>query len=167
MVKGLVSGSSNLVIALLIGSSWPGVSLAVAAALLGFLSYGLSLTLFVIALRYLGTARTGAYFGVSSFFGALLAVVAFGEPLTTQLAIGGALMLVGVVLHLSERHAHEHIHNEAEHAHEHVHSNDDLHHAHQHELPVPHGTRHSHAHFHPSLTHSHEHYPDAHHTHAH
>ncbi|MND07304.1 hypothetical protein D3C83_291930 [compost metagenome] len=41
-----------------------------AAGLLGFLGYGISLTLFIVALRHLGTARTGAYFSVAPFFGA-------------------------------------------------------------------------------------------------
>jgi drug/metabolite transporter (DMT)-like permease len=169
MTKGLVAGTSNLLIALFVGSIWPGFSLALSAALLGFLSYGVSLTLFVIALRHLGTARTGAYFGVSSFFGALLAIVAFGESVTTQLAIGGALMLLGVALHLSERHSHEHSHEEMhhEHEHEHIHGVNDPHHEHEHTPPVAPGTRHSHRHFHPALRHTHEHYPDAHHTHSH
>lgn len=167
MTKGLVAGTSNLLIAFVVGSTWPGLSLAFSAALLGFLSYGVSLTLFVIALRHLGTARTGAYFGVSSFFGAVLAIVAFGESITAQLAIGGALMLVGVALHLSELHSHEHSHQEMHHEHEHIHGINDLHHEHAHTPPVAPGTHHSHPHFHPALRHTHEHYPDAHHSHRH
>lgn len=167
MTKGLVAGTSNLLIAIFVGATWPGLSLVLSAALLGFLSYGLSLTLFVIALRHLGTARTGAYFGVSSFFGALLAIVAFGDAITAQLAVGGALMLVGVALHLSERHSHEHAHEEMHHEHEHIHGANDPHHEHVHTPPVVPRTRHSHAHFHPSLRHTHEHYPDAHHVHDH
>lgn len=167
MMKGLVAGTSNLLIAFFVGSTWPGLSLAFSAALLGFLSYGVSLTLFVIALRHLGTARTGAYFGVSSFFGALLAIVAFGESVTPQLAIGGALMLVGVALHLSERHSHEHSHEEMRHEHEHTHGLNDPHHEHAHTPPLAPGTRHSHPHFHPAQCHTHEHYPDAHHLHRH
>jgi ABC-type Zn2+ transport system substrate-binding protein/surface adhesin len=91
-----------------------------------------SLVLFVVGLRHLGTARTGAYFSVAPFFGAVLAI-AMGETLTVPLLIAAALMLLGVWLHLSERHQHEHMHEVLEHAHEHTH---DAHHQHAHDVPV-------------------------------
>jgi hypothetical protein len=84
----------------------------------------------VIRLRHLGTARTGAYFGVAPFFGALLAITALGEPATPQLMIAGALMALGVWLHLTERHEHDHVHEALEHEHEHTH---DEHHQHTHD----------------------------------
>lgn len=109
MMKGLAAGTTNLLIALALGSQLPNVATSAAALLLGFAAYGVSLTLFVLALRSLGTARAGAYFSVAPFFGAMLAV-ALGEPLTASLLAGGALMAVGVWLHVTERHAHEHAH---------------------------------------------------------
>lgn len=114
-VKGAVAGGVNLVLALSLGASVPGSSTAVAAMLVGFLAYGVSLTLFVIALRHLGTARTGAYFSVAPFFGALLAL-ALGDPLTPQLLAAGVLMGLGIWLHLTERHEHEHVHEPLEHS---------------------------------------------------
>jgi hypothetical protein len=135
-----------------------------AAALLGFLSYGASLVLFVVALRSLGTARTGAYFSVAPFFGAVLAVALLGEPVNAQLLAAGLLMGLGVWLHLSEQHAHQHRHEAMEHEHEHEH---DEHHRHAHDEPLVPGVRHSHRHRHEPLMHSHEHYPDAHHRHKH
>lgn len=167
MVKGLAAGSTNLVIALLLGAQWPAPSIVMAAGLLGLFSYGLSLVLFVRGLRQLGTARTGAYFSVAPFFGTLLAVGLLGEPLTGTLAASALLMAVGVWLHLTERHEHLHAHEAMEHAHEHVHGAGDSHHEHAHLPPVPPGTRHSHAHLHAPLVHSHPHYPDAHHRHRH
>ncbi|MFZ3289589.1 MAG: EamA family transporter, partial [Telluria sp.] len=134
-----------------------------AAMVVGFLAYGLSLSLFVVALRHLGTARTGAYFSVAPFFGALLAL-ATGEPLTLPLLVAGALMAVGIWLHLGERHAHEHTHLSVEHQHDHVH---DEHHQHEHGHPVEPGTEHSHSHRHQTATHLHPHFPDAHHRHPH
>ena len=166
MVKGLAAGSTNLVLALLLGTSWPALPIVLAAGLVGFASYGASLTLFVIGLRELGTARTGAYFSVAPFFGTLLAIVLLGEPITWPLLAAGALMAVGVALHLSERHEHRHRHMPLEHSHEHVHDGDP-HHDHLHEPPVAPGTRHSHAHRHQPMEHSHPHYPDAHHQHEH
>lgn len=167
MVKGLTAGTTNLALALATGASWPGLLSGISAAVLGFLSYGVSLSLFVVALRELGTARTGAYFSVAPFFGAVLSLLVLHEPLTLALIAGGALMAVGVLLHLTERHAHTHQHAPAEHTHEHEHGPLELHHQHTHELPVPEGTRHSHAHRHEPLTHSHPHFPDAHHQHRH
>jgi drug/metabolite transporter (DMT)-like permease len=164
MVKGLVAGATNLGLALLAGAALPGVGVGLAAGALGFLSYGLSLVLFVLALRQLGTARTGAYFSVAPFIGAVVAVPLLGEAIGARLLAAGGLMALGVWLHVTERHAHEHTHEALEHEHEHTH---DAHHRHEHEPPVPPGTRHSHRHRHESLTHSHPHFPDAHHRHEH
>ena len=166
MVKGLAAGVTNLVLALALGAAWPAPAVVLAAGLVGFASYGASLALFIVGLRELGTARTGAYFSVAPFFGAILAIGLLGEPITATLIAAGALMAIGVVLHLSERHEHRHAHEAMEHTHEHVHG-EDPHHDHTHVPRVPPGTRHSHAHRHQALVHSHAHYPDAHHRHEH
>lgn len=163
-IKGLVAGSVNLALALLLGASLPSWNIALSTLALGFVAYGLSLTLFVVALRQLGTARTGAYFSAAPFFGALLAVVFFDEPLSERLLAAGGLMAFGIWLHVSERHDHEHRHEAMEHEHEHEH---DLHHQHGHPYPVAPETRHTHTHCHASTTHTHPHYPDAHHLHKH
>jgi drug/metabolite transporter (DMT)-like permease len=110
MAKGLVAGATNLVLALLLGAQVPAPSTIVLGLLLGFGAFGVSLTLFVVALRNLGTARTGAYFSVAPFIGAVIAV-ALGEPITGALIAAGMLMGFGVWLHLSEHHEHEHIHS--------------------------------------------------------
>jgi drug/metabolite transporter (DMT)-like permease len=167
MVKGLAAGSTNLGLALAAGAQWPALPVVAGAAVVGFASYGASLSLFVVALRSLGTARTGAYFSVAPFFGALLAIGVLREPFTPALAAAGALMAAGVWLHLTERHDHRHVHEPMEHEHEHVHGRGDEHHDHVHSPPVPAGTRHTHPHRHEALEHSHPHYPDAHHRHTH
>lgn len=162
-IKGMVAGGVNLALGLAIGASLPSAPWLAGVLLLGLGAYGISLTLFVVALRHLGTARTGAYFSVAPFFGALLAVVWLGEPVTPALAAAGALMAVGVWLHLTEQHDHPHAHQALEHDHEHVH---DVHHQHEH-AEVPAAGRHSHPHRHEPLTHAHAHYPDEHHQHSH
>ena len=167
MIKGLAAGVTNLIIAVSMGASWPGVAPVLGAATVGFLSYGASLTLFVVALRHLGTARIGAYFSVAPFFGALMALALLREPVTVALLLGGGLMAVGVLLHLTERHAHEHIHERLEHEHEHIHGPDDPHHDHEHDELLQPGTRHAHRHWHDPITHSHPHFPDVHHQHSH
>lgn len=164
MVKGLVAGSANIMIALLLGISLPPFHLLAIAGIVGFFSYGISLVLFVIALRQLGAARTAAYFSIAPFIGALLAIHLFREPITVNFLVAGLLMAAGVWLHLVERHEHEHTHEELEHEHEHVH---DEHHQHTHDESIPSTTPHTHRHRHEPLTHTHPHYPDSHHRHVH
>lgn len=164
MTKGLVAGATNLALAVATGATWPASGVVAGAALLGLLSYGTSLVLFVVALRHLGTARTGAYFSVAPFFGAVLAIGVLGEPLTVGLVAAGILMAIGVWLHLTERHRHWHAHEPLEHSHEHEH---DAHHQHAHADGSSDATRHAHWHRHEPLAHEHEHFPDIHHQHPH
>lgn len=166
-VKGCVAGPANLALALAAGAALPPFPLAAGALAVGLASYGVSLALFVVALRHLGTARAGAYFSVAPFAGAVLAV-ALGEPVTAPLVAAGALMGGGVWLHLTERHEHPHAHPAL--SHEHRHTHDDPHHAHAHrpgQEPEPPDAPHRHPHVHDALSHSHPHYPDAHHRHGH
>jgi drug/metabolite transporter (DMT)-like permease len=167
MIKGLVAGTTNLSIALALGAALPGATVIGAAAVLGFLSYGVSLVFFVLALRRLGTARTGAYFSTAPFVGALVSLIVWRDPLTVALVLGGALMGVGVWLHVSELHSHLHRHEAMHHAHPHVH---DEHHQHAHgpdDPPVTDPRPHTHGHYHEPLVHAHAHYPDVHHRHEH
>lgn len=163
MVKGLAAGAVNLVLAMTMGANLPDPGLLAGAAVMGFFAYGISLTLFIVALHHLGTARTGAYFSVAPFFGAVLAIGLLGEAITPGLLVAGALMALGVWLHLSERHAHLHVHEDIEHEHEHEHDAHHLHHSPGEAPPGPHTHRHRHA----PISHSHEHFPDEHHRHSH
>ncbi|SNB68889.1 Permease of the drug/metabolite transporter (DMT) superfamily [Arboricoccus pini] len=164
MIKGLVAGTVNLALALAHGAAAPSLPEVAGAGLVGFLGYGVSLTLFVLALRHLGSARTGAYFSLAPFIGAVLAVCLLGEPLTAQLLVAAVLMGIGLYLHLAERHEHEHVHQAMEHAHRHCH---DEHHQHAHGPDDPLGEPHTHVHRHSPMTHRHPHYPDLHHRHRH
>jgi hypothetical protein len=134
------------------------------AGIMGLLGYGVSLVLFIMALRDLGTARTSAYFSVAPFFGAALALAIFGAPPGAAFWAAGALMGIGVWLHISERHEHEHEHEPLSHAHEHVH---DAHHEHAHDFAWNGAEPHTHLHRHARLRHRHPHYPDLHHRHRH
>ncbi|MDD5199614.1 MAG: DMT family transporter [Terrimicrobiaceae bacterium] len=163
-VKGLVAGGVNLALALLIGEKLPGVSVILLALALGLLSYGISLTCFVQALRHIGTARTGAYFSTAPFVGAAISLVVFRQQPSLSFWLAGALMAFGVWMHLSEHHEHTHTHEELAHEHEHVH---DAHHQHAHGAGVSPGETHTHWHVHARLRHRHEHFPDIHHRHGH
>jgi drug/metabolite transporter (DMT)-like permease len=161
-IKGLVAGAVNLILALSFGAALPSPELIAAGAFVGLMGVGVSLVMFILALRYLGTARTGAYFSLAPFIGAVLALMLFREPVTVQLISAAALMGIGLWLHLTERHLHEHKHEAIEHEHRHVH---DEHHQHAHDGPVV--EPHTHWHRHEPMAHSHPHYPDLHHRHSH
>src|SRR5215469_13469510 len=164
MLKGVTAGTVNLGLALWQGAALPEPGILAAAGVTGFLGYGVSLVLFVMGLRYLGSARTGAYFSLAPFIGAVLAISALGESFTVQFAIAGVLMALGLWLHLAERHEHEHVHEGMEHEHRHRHDN---HHHHQHGPNDPPGEPHTHWHRHEPIRHEHPHYPDLHHRHGH
>lgn len=163
-IKGLVAGTVNLGLALTRGATLPAPPVLAEAAVVGFFGYGVSLVLFVLALRHLGTARTGAYFSTAPFLGTVLALTLFHEPVTIQLLAAASLMAIGLYLHLAERHEHEHKHEALEHEHRHVH---DEHHQHEHGPNDSGGEPHAHAHRHTPMVHRHPHYPDLHHRHGH
>src|SRR5437867_8501200 len=118
-LKGVIAGVVNLTVGLSLGLEAPRLALIAQAAGVGFFGYGLSLVLFVLALRHLGTARTGGYFAIAPFFGAIVAVVFLGDAVTLQLCIAAGLMALGLWLHLTEKHEHEHAHERVEHTHSH------------------------------------------------
>jgi len=163
-IKGLVAGTVNLLLGLLLASAWPAAVWSVAAIVVGFFSYGLSLMFFVSALRAIGTARTGAYFSTAPFIGAGLGILMWGEPLTPSFVGASILMASGAWFLLTEQHKHLHAHEPFVHAHNHVH---DMHHQHERSPNDPPGEPHSHPHEHRPLVHFHPHYPDIHHRHAH
>jgi drug/metabolite transporter (DMT)-like permease len=163
-VKGLAAGTLNVALASFLGAAVPSAGLIFAAAIVGLLGYGISLACFVLALRHLGAARTGAYFSTAPFIGAALSVAIFAEPITTQLLAAAVLMGVGLYLHLVEHHEHEHAHEGMVHEHAHMH---DEHHRHRHAAGDPPGEPHVHVHRHAPMVHRHPHYPDIHHRHSH
>ena len=163
-LKGLIAGPVNLAIGLALGAHFPSLAKTAAAMTTGFAGYGASLVLFVVALRNLGTARTGAYFSVAPLFGVALSLVIWPEMPSALFWAAAALMAVGVWLHIRERHEHAHTHEPLEHTHRHRH---DEHHQHTHDFPYTGDEPHSHPHVHARITHTHAHFPDIHHRHSH
>ena len=163
-IKGGVAGAINIAVALMIGQKLPGTMHLVSAGVIGLVGYGISLVAFVLALRHLGSARTGAYFSTAPFVGAALSLLLLREAPALTFWISGGLMALGVWLHVSEHHEHEHAHVPMEHEHLHEHEE---HHEHAHDVDWDGSAPHSHPHRHEPLTHSHPHYPDLHHRHGH
>lgn len=163
-IKGLVAGTTNTVLAVSLGAMLPSPRQLVGTSVLGFVGYGVSLVLFIVALRHLGTARTGAYFSMAPFVGAALAMVLYGQPLTMAFYLAAVLIAFGVWLHVTEHHEHEHVHEPLTHTHAHGH---DKHHQHEHGEDWDGTEPHTHEHHHTPLRHSHAHFPDIHHEHRH
>ena len=163
-LKGLIAGVCNTGLALALGATLPSLPAIGSSMLVGFLGYGLSLTLFVVGLRTLGTARTGAYFSVAPLFGVVISLALWPQAPSALFWSAAALMALGVWLHIRERHEHPHTHEPLEHAHQHRH---DEHQRHQHEFAWDDAEPHVHPHRHEVLTHKHPHYPDIHHRHGH
>ncbi|MBS9760451.1 DMT family transporter [Pseudomonas mosselii] len=162
--KGLAAGVVNGGLALAIGSQLPALGTLGSILLVGFLGYGVSLVLFVLALRGLGSARTGAYFSTAPFLGAAVAILMLGESVSVIFLLAAALMALGVWIHLMENHVHEHQHEPLDHSHRHTH---DEHHQHEHDFEWDGTEPHSHPHVHAPIRHSHAHFPDVHHRHRH
>ena len=163
-VKGLVAGGFNTALALMLGASLPTANTVLLAMVVGLAGYGISLVSFVMALRGLGSARTGAYFSTAPFIGAAVAIIFFGETPSLAFWIAAALMALGVWLHLTESHGHDHLHEPMEHTHDHAH---DGHHQHVHDFAWDNAEPHAHPHQHARLRHIHAHFPDIHHRHPH
>lgn len=160
-VKGLLGAGVASLAALLAGESLPAPGASAALLACGATGYGISLRLYLAAQRTLGAGRTASIFATAPFLGAAAAWLLGDRDLGVGTALGAGAMAVGVVLHATERHAHEHVHEPV--VHEHLHTHDDGHHTHTHIPPVV--GAHSHAHLHERLAHAHEHVPDIHHDH--
>jgi drug/metabolite transporter (DMT)-like permease len=163
-IKGLVAGLVNISIALTLGLPFPELNTAMLICLIGFVGYGVSLVLFVLALRELGSARTGAYFSIAPFVGTIFAILIFAETPSALFWLALCLIIIGVWLHITEKHNHTHFHEPIIHDHEHNH---DEHHQHTHQVAWDCDKPHSHPHQHEPVTHDHHHFPDSHHRHKH
>jgi drug/metabolite transporter (DMT)-like permease len=163
-LKGIVAGPFNVALALFAGATIPALRTCLLAVIIGFFGYGVSLVLYVIALRQLGAARTSAYFSTAPILGGAISVLALGDAVTPALLIAGSLMGLGVWLHATEHHEHEHIHKPVLHTHPHLH---DEHHRHEHQRDDPPDEPHTHRHEHSPIKHTHPHTPDMHHDHRH
>jgi len=167
MVKALLGASATVLLAVVLGEPLPTAGVALALLAIGATGYGLSLRFYLLAQRAFGAARTGSVFAFAPFIGAAVAVALGDRSASGMMALGSALMLAGVMLHLAESHGHEHAHNALEH--EHAHRHNDGHHDHVHDHvhdPMP-AAEHSHRHGHEPLRHAHAHVPDALHVHRH
>lgn len=164
LVKGIVAGTVNLVIGLLLESPLPAAAVIGGALVIGVFSYGISIVLYILGAQHLGATRAQLFFSTSPFLGVLLSWGLLREPVQAVQVGAAALMAAGLSLILGGRHEHGHRHEAVAHTHSHRH--DDAHHEHPHAGGAP-SDRHTHAHEHAAHTHAHPHMPDVHHRHEH
>lgn len=162
-VKGFAAGIFTILLAMLFSSGAATAAQVGGSLLIGSLSYGLSLVLFVEALRKIGSARTATFFAIGPFVGTLMSIVLLGERPSGSYWFAVSLMLAGVFLLYNEVHRHLHTHEALSHSHKHLH---DEHHRHTHEGGET-VDAHEHSHIHDVIIHSHGHWPDIHHRHSH
>jgi len=133
------------------------------ALLLGTFSYGISHFFFIKALEGLGSFRTGVFFSLAPFIGAVTSLILLREWIGWVMFPATGLMVAGLWLMIEVKHSHLHVHEEMTHAH--LHGHEDIHHRHVHS-----GTfqePHVHEHTHLEKAHAHTHWPDTHHRHEH
>ena len=166
IVKGFVSGIFSVVLSILLKYSFPDITIVVYGFIVGFTCYGISLVLFILALRNLGSSRTAAFFGLAPFLGTAISLMLFREFDNIRFYISLPFMLTGAWFLYSAKHGHLHRHDGS--VHEHSHRHDDMHHEHRHEKDeLPPDGSHTHMHTHDKVEHAHEHFPDIHHRHDH
>jgi len=103
VIKGLCSGTGSLLIAGIIGETIPKVKFILLILLLGFVAYGLSIYFYVLAQRYLGAAKTSAFYAVAPFLGALLSLVIFQEIPSATFIIAVIIMIIGAYYAATDR----------------------------------------------------------------
>ncbi len=162
-IKGAVAGLFSLSCAVILGNALPSVFTAFGAMLIGFICYGISIVLFIYAMRNMGASRTSAFFGTAPFIGSFISIFIFNEAPGLLFYVSASLMVAGVYLLTSESHEHSHTHDCL--THEHRHNHHDEHHIHEHSPQKE--LEHSHFHMHAKTKHSHPHMPDLHHWHTH
>ncbi|MEA4986815.1 MAG: EamA family transporter [Anaerovorax sp.] len=141
----------------------PSIVHGIAALLLGFFAYGLSIFFYISAQRHLGAARTSTYYAVAPFIGVVLSLAFFSEHLPQSFWLAVLFMMLGAYLTTAENHVHLHKHEAISHTHKHTHK--DGHHNHYHKEDYD--ITHSHYHVHEEMVHTHKHKPDMHHRHLH
>ena len=157
-LKGIFSGLGSLVIALCIGEKVPGIIWILAAMLLGFVAYGLSINFYIQAQKDLGAAKTSAYYSIAPFLGVAFSFLLFAEQPGLQFFAGLGIMVIATVLMVKDtislQHDHEHTHYHSHphshngvlhihehshtHSHNHIHGDDESAHGHDHSDNIPH-----------------------------
>lgn len=104
IIKGCFSGAGSLIIAFIIGETLPQIKWIILALLLGFITYGVSVSLYIYAQRFLGAAKTGALYSIAPFAGVVFALLFLGERPLPQFYLALLIMIAGSILVLRDAH---------------------------------------------------------------
>lgn len=137
VLKGIFSGLGSLIVALIIGESFPTLIYILITLLLGFVSYGLSIKFYILAQKDLGAAKTSAYYSIAPFWGVTFSMLILQERPAIQFYVALAIMLISTYFMIKDsiqlQHTHEHSHGNIVHTHTHIHINSDDTEKHNHE----------------------------------
>jgi hypothetical protein len=162
VIKGIGSGTGSLIIAFVSGEKINNFYYIIPALVLGFIAYGLSISLYIYAQRELGAAKTSAYYAVAPFIGAGMSLIIFREMPSISFIAALVIMAAGAYFASTES---KYFHTHSTMTHEHSHSHNDGCHNHVHAETIM--GEHSHVHVHEGYTHSHKYKKGAYHIHAH
>lgn len=98
IIKGFGSGIGSLIISYVINERSDNIKYIIFALLLGFVSYGLSIYFYILAQRYLGAAKTSAYYAIAPFMGVILSFAMFKE--IPQIKFFAALLIMAGGMYL-------------------------------------------------------------------
>jgi drug/metabolite transporter (DMT)-like permease len=161
-LKGFFAGIINTCIGIFISPDIINGRSIISALILGSISYGISIVLYIVSAQKLGAIRSQIIFSSAPFFGVIFSVLFLSETLTAMQLVSFALLVISITVMAYDRHEHRHEHFEIEHTH--IHGHDDMHHEHNHSDKI---SNHEHLHKHEKGIHSHPHWPDIHHRHDH
>ncbi len=161
-IKGLFAGTLNTFAGYYFSDRLISAEFIFYALLLGSVSYGISIVLYIISAQKLGAIRSQIIFSSAPFFGVFFSMIFLSESISQLQIVSFSLFVFSIILFMFEKHEHYHHHHEVEHTHFHRH--DDMHHEHHHDKKI---SYHEHLHKHENEEHAHPHWPDMHHRHKH
>ena len=108
IVKGIGAGLFMVLLSVALKAEMPEPFSVASGLALGSFSCGISLILFILALREIGSARAGALFASAPFIGVVVSFVIFRNQPSLNYLVSFPLMLIGAVLLFKESHGHLH-----------------------------------------------------------
>lgn len=105
LIKGLCSGTGSIIIGFCIGERidvsniWP----IFASLGVGIAAYGLSIFFYIYAQRFIGAAKTSAYYAINPFVAVIFSLLIFLEVPTWQYWIALIIMILGAWLASSDK----------------------------------------------------------------
>jgi len=96
-IKGLSCGTISLLIALLNKDAFPEIPYILLILAVGFFSYGLSIFFYIKSQKFIGAAKTSAFYSINPFIGSLLGLFLLHESISSFYIYSFILMIIGTI----------------------------------------------------------------------